>query len=314
MPTPTQLRYIIAVDELRHFGKAAKACHVSQPSMSMQIQKVEEELNLQIFDRNQKPIGVTDKGRLFLQQARTVIFEHEKLLQVAKQQIGIISGDFRLGIIPTLATSLLPAFLLGFAKAYPKVHLFIEEMKTGDIIKALLEDSLDGAILATPLSEAQIVEKPFCYEPFSLYLSKSHPLYQKNRIKIEELDIAGLWLLKEGHCLRKQVLDFCSGAIAQGQFNNVSFEGGSLETLVELVDNCGGYTLLPQLMLTTLNKKQLTGLRSFAGTQPIRELSIVLRKGHWKEDIADALLTLLIKAVPAEFSREKHKQQKLIPL
>ncbi|MGZ3723386.1 MAG: LysR substrate-binding domain-containing protein, partial [Bdellovibrionales bacterium] len=210
MPSVSQLEYIVAVEKHRHFGKAAEQCHVSQPTLSMQIQKVEEEIGFPIFDRIKKPVVPTAKGLKFIAQAKVLLHEHLKLMDISKNQSEEMSGELRLGVIPTIAPYLLPLFIESFSKEYPNIHLIIDELKTDTIIQLLREDSLDAGILATPLHESGLRERPIFYEPFYLYVAKNHPLNARKRIKEDDLHGDEMWLLQDGHCLRNQVARFCS--------------------------------------------------------------------------------------------------------
>jgi LysR family transcriptional regulator, hydrogen peroxide-inducible genes activator len=299
MPTLTQLEYIVTVEKLRHFGKAAEACHVSQPSLSMQIQKVEEELGIVIFDRTKKPILPTAKGQRFIDQAKVLLRENQRLIQISKQDSSEVSGDFHLGVIPTLAPYLLPLFIEDFSQNYPKVQLKIDEMKTDDIVRDLKEDALDAAILATPLHESGLKEKVLFYEEFFLYVGAEHSLSKRKRIREEELDGREMWLLQDGHCLRNQVVKICSIRGESGVFKNIRFEGGNLETLRYLVKNSNSYTLIPQLFANTLpegEKKHL--VKEFEQPTPSREISLVCRRDQWKGDILSALEKTLLRNLP----------------
>jgi LysR family hydrogen peroxide-inducible transcriptional activator len=304
MPTLTQLEYIVAVEKFRHFGKAAEACHVSQPSLSMQIQKVEEALGIVIFDRAKKPILPTEKGQRFIEQAKTLLRENQKLLQVAKQDNLEISGQFRLGVIPTLAPYLLPLFIQDFSKLYPKVQLNIDELKTDDIVRDLKEDSLDAAILATPLHEKGLKEKHLFYEEFFLYVGTEHALSKRKKIKEEDLNSNEMWLLQDGHCLRNQVIKICSIRNETGVFKNIHFEGGNLETLRYLVKNSNSYTLIPQLFANTLPENEKKHLvKEFEQPVPSREISLVYRRDQWKADIIFAIEKVLLANLPPELQR-----------
>jgi LysR family hydrogen peroxide-inducible transcriptional activator len=175
MPSLIQLEYIAAVAEHCHFGKAAYACHVSQPTLSQQVQKVEEELGILIFDRTKKPVVCTPQGEVFLEQARLILREHKRLFDIAKTHNREVSGDFHLAVIPTVAVTLIPTFIAHFARKYPKVQLYIEELTTEAILDSLKRDKLDAGIMATPLPEHGFEEAPLYYEPFKLYLRKGHP-------------------------------------------------------------------------------------------------------------------------------------------
>ncbi len=302
MPTFVQISYALAVERFRHFGKAAKACHVSQPTLSQQLQKLEDELAIILFDRLKKPILPTPEGRLFLDQAQVVLREQEKLLQVVKQsQKGEVSGDFRLGVIPTVASDLLPLFLSPFAQAFPHVQLLIEEMKTELILQELLADRLDGAILATPIEGESFKVRPLYYEPFFIYFSPQHPLLSKSVIGKADLDASQLWQLQDGHCFKDQVASFCSlSGSREVSSGSVRFQSGSLDTLRRLVQRSYGYTLIPSLMALSLRKSERDAqVRSFESPVPAREISLIYRRDHWKLAILGAIERALKTSLPA---------------
>ena len=306
MPTLTQLEYIVTVERLKHFGNAARACHVSQPSLSMQIMKVEDEVGIKIFDRLKKPVLATEKGRRFIEQAKTILREHKKLLDLAKNDAAQLSGDFRLAIIPTLTPYLLPLFIEDFSLKCPNVRLKVDELKTEVIIRELNEDALDAAILATPLNESGIRERPLFYEPFSLYVNATHPLARTKRIREKELDGSDMWLLQDGHCLRNQVVKVCSIKREKGVFKNVHFEGGNLETLRSLIKTSRGCTLMPRLFLNTLSESEKREfVREFEHPAPHREVSLVYRRDQWKSDILDAIERSILARNPNDLPRKK---------
>lgn len=299
MPTLTQLEYIIAVDRERHFGKAARACHVSQPSLSAQIQKVEEELGFVLFDRLKKPVLPTERGRAFIEQARIVLHEQQKLLEIASADANVPSGNFRLGIIPTIAPYLLPLFIEAFSQAYPRVLLKVDELKTENILRELNDDALDAAILATPLHEEGLRERRLYYEPFHLYVGKEHKLAVHKKVREDELDAAEMWLLQDGHCFRQQASKICSRKNEKSVFANIEFEGGNLETLRYLIREGRGYTLVPELFVTTLSAaERQTHVRDFATPVPSREVSLVFRRNQWKSDILKAIELTVKAALP----------------
>lgn len=311
MPSLTQLEYALAVEKLRHFGQAAKACHVSQPTLSQQLQKLEEEVGVMLFDRLQKPVIPTPEGKRFLEQAKTVVREHQKLLYISRQEkSGEPVGEFRLGVIPTVASCLIPLFAEAFAKKYPRVELFLDEMKTETLLSELRADRIDGGILATPMENSPSALKvhPLYYEAFDLFASPGHPLLKKKLLGAEDLGAEDLWLLSDGHCFRGQVLAFCSLPKKEHPvLGNIHFQGGSLDTLVRLVNQSKGYTLLPSLMRRSLGKDAKEQLRQFQSPVPAREISFVYRRDHWKLDIIAALEATIRSCVPGEVSLEKPK-------
>ncbi len=315
MPTISQLTYIVAVDRLGHFGKAARECRIAQPSLSMQIQKVEEEIGFLIFDRNRKPVVATEKGELFLKQARVVLNEHQKLVMLSKENFSELSGRFHLGIIPTIMPYLLHLFLKKFSESYPKVKLVVDELKTQDIIKCLHEDRLDAGILATPLGEKGIKERPLYYENFHLYIDPDHPLAKKEVIVAEDLGEQDIWLLEDGHCFRNQILNFCTTPRENSVFPNVTFEGGNLETLRMLVRNGRGYTLVPYLFTENLDEEERSSyIRNFKEPIPTREVSLVYSRDQWKKDILDALFWTIQSQLPELISRKSQATHQVLPI
>lgn len=310
MPTLTQLEYLVAVDRFRHFGKAAKACHVSQPTLSMQLRKLEEEYGVTFFDRSKQPILPTEEGKAVLEQARAVLREMGKLEYLGRNRGQAPSGDFRLALIPTVAPYLLPLFLGSFARRHPEVSLSIQEMTTENIIDALEHDRIDAGILATPLHIDSLVETPLYYEPFHLFASESHPLSKLERIDESALDAKtakDIWLLAEGHCLRGQILRVCSLKGKSGVFSNVRFESGSLESVIRLVEQGHGYTLLPDLATRALQGSRKARLRPFARPVPSREVSLVHRRTQYKLAILEALASDIAECLPEDLPRRKSK-------
>jgi LysR family hydrogen peroxide-inducible transcriptional activator len=315
VPSITQLRYICAVEKLKHFGKAALECHVSQPSLSAQIQKAEDEIGFYLFDRTKKPLAITNKGKGFIKQAAQVLREHEKLLQLSKISSTEVSGQFRLGIIPTLIPYVLPRFIESFSTNYPKVKLIVDELKTEDIISTLKNDKLDAGILATPLNAKGIKKQVLFYEPFYAYVNPEHHLAKVNTVKIDQLTTDDLWLLKDGHCFRNQVINFCSLDDKEGMFNNVVFEGGSLDTLRFLVRDSGGYTLVPQLFAENLPEQERRGMiKPFAKPVPIREVSIVYSRDQWKTDILAALEQTIKQTLPTNAITKPNNDYEIISI
>lgn len=299
MATITQLQYIVTVERLKHFGKAADACHVSQPSLSAQIQKVEDEIGFPIFDRNKKPIAVTSRGLSFIEQAKTVLREHTKLLDISKVSQTELMGPISLGIIPTVSPYITPYFLGSFAKKYPKIQLQIEDLKTEDILRLLKNNELDVGLMATPLNESHLVEKPIYYEDFFAYINPSHPLSRKKVIKEQDLDGSDLWLLEDGHCFRNQIVKLCTIDKESPVFKNIFFQSGNLDTLRLLVKNNGGYTILPASLLKTLSSDEVRKyVRPFTSPVPTREISLVYHQTQWKTDLINALATSISENLP----------------
>ena len=290
--TITQLKYVLAVAEYKNFTLAAEKCFVTQPTLSMQIQKIEEELSIQIFDRTKKPIQLTELGRKIVDQAKNIVNEADRMQDIVEQQKGFIGGEFRLGIIPTITPTLLPMFLNNFIKKYPKVKLIIEELNTEDIIQKLNNGHLDAAIAATPLHENKIKEIVLYFEPFVAYVPENHQNYSKQELEISDLDINDILLLQDGHCFRDNVLNLCKND-GKSEKTHFQLQSGSFETLIKLADEGLGTTLLPYLHTLDLKDKDKLKLRQFKDPKPAREVSLIYPKNELKIQIIDALRTTI---------------------
>lgn len=286
--TITQLKYVLAVAEHKNFTLAAEKCFVTQPTLSMQIQKIEEELNIQIFDRSKKPIQLTEIGQKIVSQAKNIVNEADRIQDIVEQQKGFIGGEFRLGIIPTIMPTLLPMFLSNFIKKYPKVKLIIEELNTEEILLKLKNGNLDAAIAATPLEDEKIKEIVLYFEPFVAYIPENNINFQKQEIEIEDLNINEILLLQDGHCFRDGILNLCHSSHDQG-LKSFQIESGSFETLIKLADEGLGTTLLPYLHTLDLKDSDQLKLRHFKEPKPAREVSLIYPKSELKIQIIDAL-------------------------
>ena len=294
--TITQLQYVLAVAEHKNFTLAAEKCFVTQPTLSMQIQKIEEELSIQIFDRTKKPIQLTDIGQKIVNQAKNIVIEADRIKDIVEQQKGFIGGEFRLGIIPTIMPTLLPMFLNNFIKKYPKVKLIIEELNTDEIITKLKNGHLDAAIASTPLMEEKLKEIVLYFEPFVAYIPENHKIADKGEIEISDLNIEEILLLQDGHCFRDGILNLCkSNGISTG--NSFQLESGSFETLIKLADEGLGTTLLPYLHTLDLSEKNKKKLHHFVEPKPAREVSLIFPKTELKIQIIDALRTTIAGVV-----------------
>ena len=297
--TITQLQYIIAVDTHRHFARAAESCFVTQPTLSMQIHKLEEELGVTIFDRSRKPLQPTDIGTQILEQARIVISEEKRIDEIIQQHKGEIAGDFKLAIIPTVASTLLPRFLKCFISQYPKVNLQIEELQTKVILNRLKNGLLDAAILATPLNHDGIMEKPLYYEPFMGYTPMGHRLFKEKFLDNTDLNPEDILLLHEGHCFRDSVINLCGSLFDKKNNEGVKLESGSFETLIKLSKQGFGMTLVPYLKSIELKEIEPKGtIKPFSRPQPTREISIIHHRTHLKISIIEALAKCVQENVP----------------
>ncbi|MCB4798896.1 LysR family transcriptional regulator [Neotamlana laminarinivorans] len=286
--TITQLYYVLAVAENQNFTKAAEKCFVTQPTLSMQIQKLEDELDVQIFDRSKKPIELTEVGKKIVTQARNIVNESYRIQDIVDQQKGFIGGEFKLGIIPTVMPTLLPMFLKTFIKKHPKVKLKIEELTTDEIITRINEGHLDAAIAATPLEEENIKERPLFYEPFVCYIPNGHRLFGTKKIDIAELDLDDMLLLEDGHCFREGVLNLCK-VFKNHSDDEFQLESGSIETLIKLSNEGLGMTLLPYLHTLDVRETDKQNLHYFSEPSPAREVSIIYHKSELKMQIIQSI-------------------------
>jgi len=286
--TITQLQYVLAVAEYKNFTLAAQKSFVTQPTLSMQVQKLEDELDVLIFDRSKKPIAVTDVGEKIVTQAKNIVNEASRITDIVDQEKGFIGGDFTLGIIPTIMPTLLPMFLKSFIKKYPKVNLIIKEQNTESLIRNIQDGHIDAAIAATPLEIEFIKERPLYYEPFVGYVPRNHRLRGYKNLNPEDLDISDVLLLQDGHCFRDGVINLCKAPkdISKEHFQ---LQSGSFETLVNLADEDMGMTLLPFLNTLVLDDTKKENLKYFDNPTPAREVSLIYHKNELKIQITEAL-------------------------
>lgn len=309
----TQLEYVLAVHKSGHFAKAAELCNVTQPTLSMQIQKVEEDLGIIIFDRSKKPILLTAIGQKLIEQIQLVLFEAKKIEEMIKAEGSVgPAGELTVGVIPTVAPYLLPRLLPILEKMFPEIELKIVEQQTQKIIEALSSDEIDVGLLATPIKVPRIIEHSLFYEPFSVLCRKDHELAKLKRVKYSMLKFNDIWLLEEGHCLRHQVLDVCSIRNNKSKHKKFNFESGSLETLKNLVDSYGGYTLLPQLATDQIGHN--SHLITFDRPIPAREIGLVYRREHYKDNLIEALGEAILQCIPPDVRKIRRKDLDVLPI
>ncbi|MES2651246.1 MAG: hydrogen peroxide-inducible genes activator [Bacteroidota bacterium] len=304
--TLVQLEYIVAVDTYRSFVIAADKCFITQPTLSMQIQKLEEFLNVKIFDRSKQPVVPTEIGAQIINQARTVLQENQKIKELINSQQHDITGELKIGIIPTIAPYLLPEVIAAMLEKYPGLKLLIWEYTTEDIIHHLKTGVIDCGILATPLVDLNIIEAPLYYENFVSYISKNSKLYKKKTIDPDDLADENIWLLNEGHCMRSQVLSICRST-KNNRLQSLTYNTGSVETLIRMVDVNDGATLLPELAIKDLNNRQLSKIRHFKSPEPVREISLVTHKNFVKKRMLNALREEILTMIPKPMKQRKKK-------
>ena len=291
-----QLEYIVALDKHRHFQRAAEACGVSQPTLSALIQKLEEELDLTLFDRKSHPISTTESGRNVIDQARVILYHIAQLKELTRSEKEQDCGTIRIGVIPTVAPYILPRLFKQMQQMFPQIELRAFELRTAVIIEQLRKAELDMAILATPLEQPDFLEVPLYYEKFAAYVSPSEELYQKTEIAAHEMPTEHLWVLKEGHCMRNQVFNFCQTKSAY----STTYEAGSIDTLIKIVDENGGYTVIPELHLPLLHDTQQCHVRQLAAPTPVREISLVIRQDYVRERLINSVADAVKAIIPDE--------------
>jgi LysR family hydrogen peroxide-inducible transcriptional activator len=304
--TLTQLEYIVAIDTYRHFVLASEKCFVTQPTLSMQIQKLEEELGVKIFDRTKQPVIPTEIGAGIIAQARVVLREANTIRHLISDQQDKMTGEIRIGIIPTLAPYLLPNLFKNIREKYPQVNLVIKETITEEVVRELKNNRLDCGIVVTPLKDASIKEDILFYEELFVYVSKKNALHDKKYVLPTEIDPSQLWLLEEGHCFRSQVLNLCE----LRKYSDVHFkyETGNIETLKRMVDKSDGITILPELAVMEFSKPQMKHVKQLREPRPAREISLVTHRDHLKTRLLKTLKDEILNIVPKPMQKLQHKK------
>ena len=298
------MQYVVAVDTYRHFATAAEKCFVSQPTLSMQLKKMEDELGLVLFDRSRHPVVPTEGGRTVIAQSRLVLQEADKISRIAQEAKDEISGEFRLGVIPTIAPFLLPLFAGDFKRKFPQIQLKVQEVVTEQIEELLQKDLLDAGVLVTPLHNQNIIEQPLYYEEMMIYLNSHHPLANKPVIKVNDIATPDIWLLSDGHCFRHQVINLCDLQNLESDLP-FDFEGGSLDTIMKIIDREGGFTLIPELAGLELGSGDQKRVRNFSNTVPLREVSLVYTRRFAKAKLIDMLSQSIQQSIPKSMLKKE---------
>ena len=293
-----QLEYILAVDTLHHFAKAAEQCRVTQPTLSAMIQKLEEELGLKLFDRSLQPVQATPAGRKIIEQARKVLFQVSLINDLAEEEKKSIKGTFYLGVLPTIAPYLLPRFFQRLTNKYPELDIRIIEIKSAQALMSLQKGELDAAILANKPTELFLNGETLFYEQFFGYISRNEPIFKNEVIRTSDIDAERLWLLDEGHCFRDQLIRFCQ--MEKVKVHQAAYRLGSMETFMRMVESGNGVTFIPELATLQLSKEQKELVRPFAIPRPTREIMFVTRKDFIRNTIADIIKEEIKQAVPKE--------------
>ena len=299
MITLTQLEYIVAIDEYRHFATAAEKCFVTQPTLSMQIKKLEDELGVIIFDRSRQPVVPTDLGAKLIEQARMTLSATQRIKEIIHEEQQEVEGTLKIGIIPTLAPYLLPVFIGPYIRKYPAVKVEVEELVSEEIIRRLKRDMLDVGLFVTPYHDEKIVERPVFYEEMLVYAHPDSELLKKKEVGHEDIVTSDIWMLGNGHCFRNQVVNLCEMSASQHKNLPFEFESNSLETLMRIVDVEGGFTLIPELALQYMSPEKKKQVRSIANTKPLREVSVIYSRHFTKQRLITLLCDEIKSVVPA---------------
>jgi LysR family hydrogen peroxide-inducible transcriptional activator len=310
--TITQLEYVVAVATYKSFVAAAEKCFVTQPTLSMQIQKLEEELGIKLFDRNKHPIAITAMGSDIVAQARIALSEIEKVHELIQKQQNSLSGVFKFAVIPTIAPYILPGLLEIYSGKYPDVKLQVNEMETNDIIKALSNNEIDAALVSTPLETNGIKEYPLFYEPFVAYFSEEEEALKKRLITPEDVVLERIWMLNEGHCMRNQIINLCSDHVQRIQAERpYRYESSNVEMLRKMVDRNKGLTVLPELATMDFNEDQQDKVRYFEDPEPVREVSLITNDYFVRLTLLQSLMDEILALVP-EKMRVQKKNRKVL--
>src|SRR5574344_96662 len=291
-----QLEYIVAVDKYRHFVRAAESCKITQSTLSSLIQKLELELDTVIFDRNSHPVVPTSAGERIINQAKVVLYNASQLKEISLSEREQSTGEIIMGVIPTVAHYILPKLFSEIRESNPKIKLRVLEMRTAIIIEKLRRAEIDMAILATPLEQDDLLEVPLYYEKFVAYVSDKEPISAQERIELHKMPSKHLWVLQEGHCLRNQVFKFCE---MKADYSAI-YEAGSIDTLVKIVDENGGYTVIPEMHIPLLSESQKLLIRPLVEPEPVREISVVIRQDYVRERMLNIIADTVKKIIPEQ--------------
>jgi LysR family hydrogen peroxide-inducible transcriptional activator len=296
--TIQQLEYVLAVDTYRHFARAAEHCHVTQPTLSMMIQKLEDELGIKLFDRNVQPVRPTPAGKKVVEQARKVLYQASLIKDIVNEEEQSVKGRFRLAVLPTIAPYLVPRFFLKLMEKHKDLDIHVLEMKTTPTLAALLNGEVDAAIIASQPVESELQGRTLYYEQFFGYVARNEAVFKNELIRTSDISGERLWLLDEGHCFRDQLVRFCQ--MEQVKLRQGAYRLGSLETFMRMVEGNNGITFIPELALYQLSREQKELIRPFAIPKPTREIVLVTRKDFVRHAISDLLIKNIQSAVPKE--------------
>lgn len=305
--TLQQMEYIVALDTYRHFVLAAESCGVTQPSLSAMVQKLEEELDVTLFNRDKKNITPTPIGEKVIAQAHILLKEAERVKELISDEVESMSGNLHIGMLPTISPYLVPDFILSFKQKFPKMNLVIEEKENAALLNDIALGSIDMAITTSPEAGGKFLEIPVYKEPFVGYFSCAC----KDTLKMiseGKLPAEHMWILKEGHCVPNGALNFCDDK----SVGNHTYEAGSIETLIRIVDRNGGFTIIPQLHTNFLTEEQKKNIHSLDHIPAAsRLISIVIKEDFIREKVVNAVYNVMKDVIPAEMLDEGSKSRSI---
>lgn len=292
--TIQQLKYVVAIDRFRSFAKAADACKISQPTLSAMLAKMEEELDVRIFERTNRSVRPTEAGEKIVLQAQKTLMEAERIWEIVKESKGNVGGSLVLSVGPTIAPYLLPKFIRQYRKAFPEVDLTIREMKANFMLDSLLHGDVDCGIAISDNHRIGILEIPLYTEKFYVYLAES--CWRKLPVfNPENLEHENMWIMKEAQCLRDSAFSFCK---ARGKGHHI-YEAGSIETLIRIVDENGGYTIIPEMHLPFLTEQQRENVRRIEGDYlSQRRVSLYIKEDYVQEQMLNTIVSTLKSFMP----------------
>lgn len=298
-----QIEYLLALNKHRNFSTAAAASFVTQPAITIQIKKIEEELGVVLFDRTKKPLMVTDIGEKVINQARIILREIDKMEDISEAYKSDLTGKLTVGIIPTIAPYLIPLFINSFVAKYPGITLDIQEAITDDILASLKEGEIDVGIIVTPFEMRGVISETLYYEKFFAYISKEHPLFKKKKLVTSDLDINDIWLLKEGNCFRNQIINICASEQQKAVHNSFQYESLSIDALIRIVESRKGITVIPELAANDLDDVKKKMVRPFKELIPEREVSLIVERSFLKKRFIDKFKSEIVHAIPRKMKK-----------
>ena len=302
--TLQQMEYIVAVDKYRHFAKAAESCGISQSTLSSLVQKLEIELDVTIFDRNSHPVKPTAIGEEIISRAKLLLFNAAQVKELVATRKGESVGKVSLGITSTVAPYLLPKMLKYLSVNHPDIELHVEEARVSTLVLQLERGELDIALLATPLNNDELLEIPVYQERLMAYVSPNEPIYNNLDLQIDRLPVESVWVLREGYCPNRGVFPFCNYRTGR----QAVYEAGRVETLIKIVDENGGYAIIPELHVPLLRKCQQANVRVLTNPEPNREIAFVIHRNFVRERLLNILADTIRTVIPPAMINKRLKK------